>query len=132
MDITMKLFEIYKLHNEKIPKDLLDLESIILQSVQRIYDEWTNEDGNGLCPKIADLLCDIVKKHTSYKAEHAGSYHHDWCNIIIDGKPEYIIDIDYKIYEKYNSSTDVYTKKKRVKFQPDDITMRVWYQTYGI
>lgn len=98
----------------------------LVKAAQHEYDSWV-EDGHGLCNPMAHALAKVIND-AGLNAKPYSSYAHDW---VVVGDNELIVDIDFRVYEKYIKSRDYYKKLKKVQIKEDDIVIAPWSAYYG-
>lgn len=108
--------------------DLMKLRTEIAHAAQKIYDEWSPEDGideelgaGGICDQIANEIIGVLSNH-DYDAEEGGHDGDDHAYAVIrtDESHGFSIDIPYNIYE-HKLGMYEYQKIPNVKFDENDV-----------
>lgn len=112
-----------KIKKENLYSELLSIRPIIVKNIQKIYDNWEQEDEElgGICNEIEEEISSIVITETSAEETELGGQDgddHAW-TIVKKGKETYGINIPANIYEI--GAGYIWKKRKNVKFIIDDI-----------
>lgn len=113
-----------KIIKDSFYKELLSIKPLIIKAVQRIYDDWNQDDEEfegGICDEIEEVISSIIISKTSAEETDLGGHDgddHAW-TIAKKGEESYGINIPANIYEI--GSGYLWRKRKNVKFEIDDI-----------
>lgn len=103
-----------RLDENSLYTQLLRLKSKLAVAAQRIYDDWTQDAGFGICDMIAEAFIPIVEKNANCATLVTHRSRHVYV-VAYNHTEAYSVDIPYDNYETVDSS-DWWAKKQGVHF----------------
>lgn len=102
-------------------RQIYDLRPVIAKAVQKIYDEWVDDDSGGICDEIASEIGNILAYNIpDVEIREYGHDGDDHAAVIVskDGE-EYLVDVPAYVYERGGGYS--WKKVNDVIFIPDNI-----------